>query len=203
MARFKDISNQKFGRLTVLYKLHNYHKQGAYWLCICDCGNLTEVKGAHLRDDDIKSCGCLRGAHHKSNTRLHNIWCSMRQRCYNENSQAYGYYGSRGIVVCDEWKHDFMNFYNWAMDNGYKENLTIDRIDPNGNYEPSNCRWLTNKEQQRNKRNNKNFTYKGDTHCLSKWCEILGLNYKRVKNRINNCHWSIEQALELEERHHD
>ena len=99
----------------------------------------------------------------------------MKQRCYNKNDMHYNEYGSRGIVVCDEWKHDFMNFYNWAIENGYKENLTIDRIDVNGNYEPSNCKWSTTKQQNCNKRNNIYLTYKGKTQTIAQWCNELKL----------------------------
>ena len=125
----------------------------------------------------------------------------MRDRCYNTNRSQYTDYGGRGIVVCQEWLDDFMNFYNWAIDNGYKDGLTIDRINNDGNYEPDNCRWVDSKTQQRNRRNNRNFTYQGETHCLKEWCEILGLRYNTVVNRIHKSHWTIEQALELEKRH--
>jgi hypothetical protein len=101
-----------------------------------------------------------------------------------------------GIKVCDEWLHDFMEFYNWSMSHGYNTNLTIDRVDVNGNYEPSNCRWISNKQQQRNKHNNRNITINGETHCLSEWCEILGLNINTVNTRFRR-NWNIERALEL------
>lgn len=199
--KIKDISGQKFGRLTALYKLNNYHKKDRlYWLCACECGNLVEVAGDNLRLSKQTSCGCLHKKHNKSNTRIFNIWIGIKQRCYDSKRKNYKYYGARGIKVCDEWQNDFMSFYNWSINNGYKEGLTIDRINVDGNYEPSNCRWLTNKQQQRNKHNNRNITIKGETHCLSEWCEILGLNYSTVKNRVFRG-WSIEKALKLEENH--
>ena len=126
----------------------------------------------------------------------------MKSRCYNKTDPTYKYYGARSITICQEWLDDFMNFYNWAMDNGYKENLTIDRIDVNGNYEPSNCRWTTNTEQQRNRTDNRYLTINGETHCLKEWCEILNVDYRKVCHRIYY-NWPIEQALELEERHHE
>ena len=120
----------------------------------------------------------------------------MKQRCYNPNKPQYKDWGGRGITICDEWLNDFMAFYDWAMSNGYQDNLTIDRIDNNKGYEPSNCRWVDHKIQNRNKRNNRNYTINGETHCLTEWCEILGLNRGTVKNRLRYG-WSIEQSLEL------
>lgn len=157
----------------------------------CECGNLTSWR--------TRSCGCSHKKHDKTNTRLYRIWIRMKLRCYNEKHLYYKYYGERNIKVCDEWLDDFQAFYDWAINNGYNDNLTIDRIDVNGNYEPSNCRWATVKQQNRNKRNNVNYTINGEIHCLKEWCEILGLKYDNVWARINKHHWSIERALELEE----
>lgn len=139
----------------------------------------------------------------KDNARLYNIWRNMKQRCYNKNHAKYKNYGGRGIQVCDEWRTDFMLFYNWAINNGYKDNLTIDRIDVNGNYEPDNCRWATPKQQSRNTTKNRYYTINNETHCLSEWCEILNLNYKTIYARIFEFNWPVMQALELEERYHD
>lgn len=97
----------------------------------------------------------------------------MKQRCCGYNAKSYKHYGGRGITVCEEWRNSFEAFYEWAMANGYSDSLTLDRIDVNGNYEPSNCRWATMKEQNNNKRNNRNITYKGETHTLAQWIEIL------------------------------
>lgn len=204
---FKDITGQKFGRLTALYRLYNT-KCKTKWLCVCDCGNLKEVYITELIRGHTKSCGCLkrdttisrnkrlRTTHGKTHTRLFNIWDAMKKRCYNKNVNNYKDYGGRGIKICDEWLHDFQAFYDWSISNGYDDNLTIDRIDVNGNYEPNNCRWLTHKQQQRNKRNNKNYTINGVTHCLSEWCNIHNTNYKLVWDRIH-IGWAIERALGL------
>lgn len=135
--------------------------------------------------------------HGKRYSKLYNVWNVMKQRCYNPNNKRYKDWGARGIAVCSEWKDDFMNFYEWAMSNGYKEGLTIDRIDNSGNYEPNNCRWITNKEQARNRRSNINYTINGETRCILEWCEILGLKPKTVYQRIHYYNWTIEQALEL------
>lgn len=152
MRKFKDITGQRFGRLTALYRLHNT-KGRTKWLCICECGNLAEVALRELIDNKTKSCGCLHKqiareqhmTHGKRRTRLYSIYVSMKNRCYYKNNKSYKYYGGRGIAVCSEWKYNFQAFYDWAMANGYDDTLTIDRIDVNGNYEPNNCRWSTQK----------------------------------------------------------
>lgn len=121
----------------------------------------------------------------------------MRERCYNKHSPNYKNYGGRGVAVCSEWKDNFQAFYEWSANNGYNDKLTIDRIDVNDNYEPNNCRWCNAKQQARNRRNNRNYTINGVTHCLMKWCEIYNLNYQTVIYRLNH-NWQIERALELE-----
>lgn len=198
MRKKLDITGQRFGRLTALYRLNNYHDHHSYWLCVCDCGNLVEVYLGSLRKGASTSCGCLVKKHGKSYEPLYRRWLGIRNRCCNKSDEHYKDYGGLGIKVCDEWSNDFMNFYNWATNNGYKSGLTIDRVDVNGNYEPNNCRWTTPKQQARNRRNNRMFTYNDETHCLSEWCEILGLNYNTVCTRLNKLKWSIERALELE-----
>ena len=202
MRKFKDITGKRFGRLTALYRLHNT-KGRTKWLCVCECGNLVEVALRELIDNKTKSCGCLHKqiareqhmTHGKRRTRLYSIYVSMKNRCYYKNNKSYKYYGGRGIAVCSEWKDNFQAFYDWAMANGYDDTLTIDRIDVNGNYEPNNCRWATQIQQQRNRTNNKHFTYNGETHCLSEWCEILGLKYHTVQARLKYG-WTIERALQ-------
>lgn len=202
MSNFKDLTNQKFGKLTTLYRLHNTHKKGGvHWLCLCDCGNLAEVRGDKLRSGYTKSCGCSRVTtkHGKCHIRLYNIYYGMKCRCYNKNYKYYEYYGGRGIKVCDEWLNDFQVFYDWAINNGYKENLTIDRINTNGNYEPDNCCWVDRKQQTRNRRNTKRIEYHGEIKPLAEWCELLGFEYSTIYDRIYKLNWPIEKALELEE----
>ena len=128
-----------------------------------------------------------------TNTKLFYIWGGIKARCYNKNNKQYKYYGARGIIVCDEWTNDFVSFYNWAMANGYKEHLSIDRIDFNGNYEPTNCRWTTNKEQQRNKSNNRFITYKNETKILTDWCNELNISIATMSARLKKL--SIEKAF--------
>lgn len=125
---------------------------------------------------------------------LHRIWDKIKYRCLNSNAPCYHNYGGRGIEICPEWKNDFQNFYDWSMSNGYKENLTIDRIDVNGNYEPSNCRWATTKTQSTNTRRNHHLTFKGETHCISEWAEIFDMKADTLWMRIKR-DWAIEKAL--------
>lgn len=160
---FKDISSQKFGRLTVIERSGVDKSRSVIWLCKCDCGNYIKVKGTELRRGRTTSCGCYRverviearTKHGKTDTRLYNIWQAMKDRCYNKHNAKYKNYGSRGIVVCNEWKDDFEAFYNWAINNNYRDDLTIDRINNDGNYEPNNCRWADYTTQNNNRRNNK------------------------------------------------
>ena len=134
-------------------------------------------------------------AHGLSNTRLYRIWYGMKQRCYNPKNTRYKNYGGRNITVCDEWENDFISFYNWAIYNGYNDNLTIDRIDVNGNYKPDNCRFIDQKTQQRNRSNNHLITYNGKTHCINEWAEILGFSKYVIQNRILRDKWDIERAF--------
>lgn len=123
------------------------------------------------------------------------IRCSMIDRCTKSFCKNYKLYGDRGIKVCDEWLEDKESFYRWAMSNGYAEGLQIDRIDTNGNYEPSNCRWVTSKQNNNNRRNNNHYTINGETHTLSEWCDIYGMPFDVVKQRILRLKWSVEDAL--------
>lgn len=192
MAKLKDLRGEKFNRLSPIEYLGNRK-----WRCKCDCGKIIDVFTNNLTRGNTKSCGCLNSelaskrstTHGKTNTRLYHIYNSMKQRCYEINNPSYIHYGQRGIIICKEWLSDFINFYNWSINNGYQKGLSIDRIDVNGNYEPSNCRWITKEEQQRNKTNNIQITYNGKTKPLKTWCVELGLPYRTIFARYKYGNW--------------
>lgn len=193
-----NMIGKQFGRLTVISEVPRCGCNAIKYLCVCQCGNEKVVRGMLLRNGNTKSCGCLRNeetkirnsTHGKSKTRLYNIYNLMLRRCNNEKHHAYKNYGGRGISVdfCS-----FDDFYVWAMENGYSENLTLDRIDNDGNYSSQNCRWVTRKQQSNNKRNN--VKYMGMP--LAKACEMFGINYNTVKTRKNKYGYSLEQALSM------
>lgn len=184
-----DLTGKKFGNLTVIKRL-NYSEPGHtfLWECKCDCGNITIVRGTNLKSGHTISCGCKKGKtiHNKWGTRLYRIYANMKQRCYNPKNVWYKNYGAREITICQEWLNDFMNFYKWAKTNGYSDNLTIDRIDVNGNYEPSNCRWVNKIIQQNNMRSNRHITYNNETHTIAEWARILKISSKFLSDRLRN-----------------
>lgn len=147
----EDLSGRKFGRLTVKEFARAGNNRQSIWRCECDCGNFVEVSRNRLLSGHTKSCGCL-GTHGGKGTRLYNIWRGMKQRCFNPNNRQYNDYGGRGITVCDEWKNDFPAFRDWALTHGYRDDLSIDRINNDSSYEPGNCRWTTAKVQSNNRR---------------------------------------------------
>ena len=198
-----NLTGKRFGKLVVI-KTAGKTKNGAYlWQCKCDCGNEIIANVGNLKNGHTKSCGCLRVDRCKTNftkhglehTRLYGIWSDMRLRCYDEKNIAYHRYGGRGITICDEWKNDVKAFYGWATANGYKDSLTIDRIDNDGNYCPENCRWATVKEQASNRRSNIFVTHNGKTQTMKEWANEVGIPYKVVWARMQKLGWSAERAL--------
>lgn len=204
MSRFKqiDYTNKRFGRLLVLGIHHHSTTGHTYVTCKCDCGKIKIVRASCLVQGVTRSCGCLEKEskiknstkHGLYGTRIYRIWMGMKRRCYDTKVEQYKNYGGRGISYCQEWEK-FIPFYNWAMANGYNDNLTIDRIDVNGDYEPNNCRWIKEKEQHRNTRSNKILKYKGKSYCAKKWAEILGLNYNTLLTHLRKG-MTIKDALE-------
>ena len=203
MGKFVDLTGQVFGRLTVIERVDLPTKSYAVWLCKCSCGRVKKVRSCHLRNGVIVSCGCYhkekiskgRRTHGETKTRLYNTWKNMKSRCYWKGHEFYRIYGGRGITVCDEWKNSFETFRNWALEHGYSDKLTIDRIDVNGNYEPSNCRWITQKEQCHNKNTNRVVEYHGKKGVFLDMCRRLNVNECTIRSRMKNgC--SFEDAVE-------
>lgn len=190
MGKFIDLTGEKFGRLLVLSILRGYSR--ILWECQCDCGNTVEIPTDRLKSGETQSCGCIQReyaknrflSHGNSETRLYRIWSGMIQRCSNPNRKSYENYGGRGITVCAEWKNGFEKFRNWALINGYTDNLTIERIDVNGDYCPENCTWIPASEQYKNRRkivHSKSGAYGVTYNKTSKsWQARIGINGKSI-----------------------
>lgn len=187
MAKYKDLTGKQFGRLTAIERLPPHGKNSALmWACKCECGGSAIVRGTDLTNGHTMSCGCYRKMQRNipnSQLRLHRIWGNMKQRCTNPNAKDYRYYGAKGIQVCDEWQ-EFENFFYWAMANGYKDGLTIERKDNDKNYEPSNCTWIPANRQQRNTARTKRYSYRGKEFTLAELCRIFGQPRSTVESRM-------------------
>lgn len=189
----KDLIGKIFGKLTV-FGMAPKTTRKTYWACRCDCGNVAVIRGDSLTGGKSRSCGCLvteiNGKHLMHNTRLYHIWGGMKARCYNKNNSRYKNYGAKDIKLCDEWL-EFITFYNWAVNNGYANNLTIDRIDASLGYSPDNCRWIT--LQENSKMTNKNIPIKvnlpnGEIKhfvSISSFCKEYGISDKTVKRCLD------------------
>lgn len=189
-----DIKGQKFRRLTAIHLDHMQGKR-AYWKFKCACGNELVARADAVKFGKIHSCGCyqeeLRQNGHPSKTHgmsysvIYDRWQGMIDRCYRSHDKSFESYGGRGIKVCDEWLNSFLSFYEWSIANGYSEYLTLDRQDVNGNYDPGNCRYVSMKEQNRNKRTNVLLTIGSETKCVTDWCEDFNFPrhvvYRRLK----------------------
>lgn len=210
-----DITGQKFGKLTALNPTDKRKGESVVWDCACDCGNKMQIALNKLKyKSGARSCGCLQKekasasgklmVHKKGSesstyihggykTRIYAEWLNMKARCNYTNSKVYKRYGGRGIKVCDEWEHDFKVFWEWANENGYSDTLTLDRKDVNGNYEPNNCRWITNAAQQLNKRTNRLIEYNGTTKTLTEWARQIGISCDALSKRLRK--WSKDRAM--------
>lgn len=203
--RKSDLTGLRFGRLTVIEFSHKDEKRYYCWLCKCDCGNTIIVRGSSLSRSNTKSCGCLmrdtsrntcikrNTTHGGTGTKLYDVWQSMRGRVNNYNDKHYKDYGGRGVTVCNEWA-EYESFFKWSKKNGYKEGLYIDRINNNGNYEPSNCRWVTNKKNCNNKRNNRLIEYNGDIKTLQEWADLHNIKRTTLCTRLK-CGCNVDMAL--------
>jgi hypothetical protein len=193
----QDITGQRFGSLTAIRK-DTTSKKVNRWIFRCDCGTEKSINKYSVLRGLSTSCGCYanqkrieRNTKHglfKTEKRLYGCWQDMKNRCYNPHRKKYRIYGARGITVCDAWKNDFMCFYNWAKSNGYADNLTLDRIDVNGNYCPENCRWATVKEQCNNTRRNHKITLNGITKNLVEWLKDFNM-------RSSSYHYRVHKGL--------
>ena len=213
MKRVEVKEGERYGRLTIIREVEpagSSHKRVRRFLCRCDCGNEIICRLPNLKSGTTKSCGCYRkfvssnrrDCHHLQNTRIYRIWCGMKRRCYNKHNEHFDRYGGRGIIVCDEWKTDFMNFYDWAMSNGYDDKLSIDRINNEGNYEPSNCRWANQKQQIVNSTATIKCSLGGNIVSLSDIADILGVSFKRIRRIVYmlNNGYDMSELLSLSKK---
>lgn len=205
----EDLSGQRFGKLVVLDIVGQTQGRKTLWRCKCDCGTEVVVVKDSLKSGHTRSCGCLHSdivtkihtKHGHAGERVHDIWVGMKDRCNNPNRSSYKDYGGRGIFVCDEWADDFQKFYDWSLENGYADNLTIDRIDNDKGYYPENCRWATNKEQSNNRRTNRYITYNNVSRTISEWARLFDMSPGALRQRINRGNMrDFETYFSLNER---
>lgn len=193
MSKKIDLTGQRFGKLLVVSEAGRKRKE-VQWLCKCDCGNTTLVSGYYLRKGHTKSCGCLvpektkeaNTRHGMFGTRLYKTYYNMKNRCTNPNYYLFSHYGGRGITLCPEWdgSNGFQNFYSWAINAGYREGLSIDRINNDKGYSPDNCRWVTMKEQQNNRSNNRLITVENITMTLAEWADEVNICYGTLQRHV-------------------
>lgn len=195
-----DLSGKEYWNMKVL-EYAGINKNGrSLWLCQCKCGNQKIIIGSELKRGKTKSCGCMNktinGLYKSRIYRIHHL---MLCRCYTKSTTNYLDYGGRGIAVCDEWrgKNGFLNFYEWSIKNGYNDNLTLDRINNNGDYEPSNCRWATRKTQSNNTRRNHIIEFNGKSLTISQWSKITGINQNTLYKRVSSG-WDTKDILNKE-----
>ena len=202
MGKRKNLKGKVFGRLTVLSFSHTNKNRHSIWDCECCCGNRVKVLTGKLTTGQTKSCGCLQkerasdanSTHRLRHHALYVVWANIKARCLNENSPAFQYYGGRGITLFDPWINNFKLFFDWALENGYKDGLTIERINNDDGYSPSNCTFIPQSEQCNNKRSTRYLTFNGVKMPLYKWAANVNLSAKCLAARLKYG-WSVEKAL--------
>ena len=187
----ENLSGKRFGRLTVLKISGNDKSGGLRYSCICDCGNLHVANARNLRKGEVRSCGCLVGEsrfskHNGSYDRLYHIWIGIKSRCFSPNTCNYRHYGGRGITMCEEWRTDYTIFRDWALAHGYDDNLTIERVNNNGNYCPENCIWTSQFRQNNNSRFNHMIEFNGKIQSMADWARELGISYPAMRYRVDH-----------------
>ena len=200
-----DLKGKKFGRLIVVEYVGEDKSRHAMWKCHCECGTEIVTAAYRLKNGTCKSCGCyreeklniVRNKHNMSHSRLYRAWGKMNYRGKSKTWYNAHRYAERGISVCKEWAVSFETFADWAVKNGYDDNLSLDRIDNNKGYSPDNCRWVDRTSQQRNREVTLVYEYKGELKPLAEWTEIIGMKYKTLYDRVKKRGWSIEKALEM------
>ena len=193
---YKDIAGQRFGRLIAIEHIPNHSRKASKWRCVCDCGKTTYVCLFSLSSGKTKSCGCLKNdktvqrntKHGKTHTRIYKEWMAMKERCYRPSHPFFRYYGGKGIGVCEEWRNNFSAFYNWSMDNGYSDSLTIDRKENSKNYSPENCQWATRQQQANNRTNSLVVLFQGELLPISEIQKRTGESYGRIYRRARKEH---------------
>ncbi len=199
MRKIRDLSGQKFGRLTAVERKGKDKTGHSVWLCRCECGEMTDVRISSLTSGSTKSCGCLNrermngATKDGKRTRLYQMWRNMKERCQNPNRHDYQYYGGRGISI-KGWDN-FEEFKKWSLNNGYGKTLEIDRINNSGDYCPSNCRFVTRSENIKNSRHVEKITFKGETKSILGWAREQKIKYTTLYNRIKKLDWPVEKAL--------
>lgn len=220
MAKFIDLTGERYGRLVVVCRAGDrFTKLGAritMWACRCDCGKFVDVAAQSLRKGVSRSCGCYSAdvkrerlikrnqenatMNGRSKERLYAIWAAIKRRCYSTTDDFFGNYGGRGIGVCEEWRNNYEIFRKWAYETGYDDTAaygecTIDRINPDGNYEPSNCRWVRAKEQANNRRSNRVYVGFGKSQNIQQWADEYGIKYRTLHQRLRVNGGDIEKAV--------